>query len=86
MYVIIAVLLLIICKYLLHVNVVLYTINKTTLKTLIKLPDRRYSPQLSSYGYRMGIISLSAHTRPIYPIHFAGNLYPARITATITPI
>ena len=34
----------------------------------------------------MGIISLSAHTRPTYPTHFAGNLYTARITATITPI
>ena len=29
---------------------------------------------------------LSAHIRPIYPTHFAGSPYTARITATITPI
>ena len=29
---------------------------------------------------------LSAHTRPIYLTRFAGNLYPARVTASITPI
>ena len=32
------------------------------------------------------LFPLSAHTRPIHPTHFAGNLYLARITASITPI
>ena len=27
-----------------------------------------------------------AHTKPMYPTHFVGNPYTARITATITPI
>ena len=29
---------------------------------------------------------LSAQTRPIYPTHFAGNPYTARIMATSTPM
>ena len=29
---------------------------------------------------------LSAYSRPIYPTHFAGSPYTARITAAITPI
>ena len=32
------------------------------------------------------LFHFSAHTRPIYPTHFAGNQYTAFITATITPI
>ena len=33
------------------------------------------------------LILPSAHTaRPIYPTHFAGNSYTARITTTITPV
>ena len=32
------------------------------------------------------LFPLSAHTRPVYPTHFAGSPYTARATATITPI
>ena len=74
-----------------HLNVLLtfitYTLNKTTLKTLIKLPDCRKT----THNYRVmdsvwGLFLLSVHTRPIYPTNFAGNPYRACITATITPI
>ena len=56
-------------------------------KTLIKLPDWR---KTTHYCRVMGsvwiLFPLSAHTRPKYLSHFAGNPYTARITATITPI
>ena len=52
----------------------------------IKIHDWRKQPIIRSYGQCMGIISLSAHTRPIYPTNFAGSPYTARVTALITSI
>ena len=35
-------------------------------------------------GSALVLFLLSAHTRPIYPAHLAGNPYTAHITTTIT--
>ena len=59
---------------------------KTTLKTLIKLPHWGQTHDCRVIGSVWVACLLFAHTRPICPTHFAGNPYPARITATITPI
>ena len=65
----------------------LYTLNKTTLKTLIKLPAwRKTTHNCRVMGSVWALFLLSAHRRPIYPTHFAGSLNTARITATITPL
>ena len=59
-------------------------INENTIKTLIKLPDwRKKKHNIRVMG---SVFLLFAHTKPIYPTYFAGNLYPACIMATITPM
>ena len=65
------------------------TLDKNTLKPLMKL----HSWRKTTHNYRvMGsvwvlfFLSARTHTKPIYPTHFAGNTYTARITVTITPI
>ena len=63
------------------------TLDNNTLNTLIKLPNwRKTTYNCRGMGSVWVLFRLSAHTRPIYPTHFAGNPYTARITATITPI
>ena len=58
-----------------------------TLKTLIELHDWRKTTHNCRVMVSARLLFLlSAHTRPIYPTHFAGSPYTARITATITPI
>ena len=71
--------------YMAHVSAI-YGLYGNALKTLIKLPDRsKVTHNCRVMGSVWVLFFLSAHTRPIYPTHFAGNPYPARITATITP-
>ena len=53
-----------------------YTMNKTTLKTLIKLPDwRKTIHNCRVMGHVWVLFLLFAYTRPIYPTYFAGSLY-----------
>ena len=54
-----------------------------TLKMQIKLPDLRKTSHMGSVWV---LFLVSTHTRPIYPAHFAGEPYTARITSTITCI
>ena len=65
-------------------DMLFYTLNKNTIKTLIKLPNWRKTAHNCRVMGSVRVLFLSAHTRPIYPTHFAGNPYTARITATIT--
>ena len=56
------------------------------LKTIIKLPDwRKTTYNCRVLGSVWVLFHLSTHTTPIYPTHFAGSPYTARITVTITP-
>ena len=51
-----------------------YTLNKTTLKTRIKLPDwGKTTHNCRVMGSVWVLYLLSTHTRPIYPTHFAGS-------------
>ena len=51
-----------------------YTLNKTTLKTLIKLPEcKKTTHNCRVMGSVWVLLLLSAHTRPTYPTHFAGS-------------
>ena len=61
-----------------------YSPGKTTLKTLIKLPDWRKTAHNCRVMGSVWVLCLSAHTRPIYPTHFECSPYAARITATTT--
>ena len=55
----------------------LYTLNKTTLKTLIKLPDWEQTPHTCRVkGTVWVLLLLSDHIRPIYPTHLqAAHIY-----------
>ena len=67
-------------------NIGKYSLNKNTLETLIKLSDWRKPHNCRVMRSVWVLFILSAYTRPIYPTHFAGNLYIAYIKATITSI
>ena len=63
-----------------------YTLNKNTLNTRIKLLDwRKTTHNCRVMGCAWVLLHFFDHTRAIYPTHFAGNPYTARIKATITP-
>ena len=65
-------------------SIKLYTLNKNT---LIKLPDRKKTANYYRViGHVWVLFHQSAHTRLMYPVHFAGNSYTSRNTATTTPI
>ena len=64
-----------------------YALNKTTLKTRIKLPAWRITAHNCRVMGSVWVLFLpSAHTKPIYPTHFTVSPYTARITATTTLI
>ena len=51
------------------------TLNKNTIKTLVKLPDwRQTTHNCRVMGSVWVLFLLSAHTRPISPTHFVGSL------------
>ena len=52
----------------------LYALNRTTPKTLIKLPAwRKTTHNCRVMGSVWALFPLSAHTRPTYLTHFEGN-------------
>ena len=66
------------------VTVDYYTQNKNTPKTLLKVPGWRKKNIITGlwvvYGYYFFLLPI----QDLYPTHFAGHPYTARITATIT--